>query len=737
MSERRPTHRTASENPNLDTPRSASRRAFLAGVGGAAVVGGGLWVGLEIAKRSDSVAAAAPGAASPGFSPNAFVRVGTDDTVTVIIGKAEMGQGVYTALAQVLAEELDVDPARVRVEFAPVDPRFNHPFMPMQFTGGSMSTPSTFEQLRNAGATARALLVQAAAQRWSIDAATLRVEDGVVMDGERRATYGELADAAATLPVPEKTTLKDPASFRYIGKPLRRLDSPVKVTGGAQFSLDVVRPDMLVAVLARPAAFGAKLGRVDDSAARAVRGVVDVQTVPSGVAVLATNTWAARTGRDALRVEWDTSPNESFSSAKLSEKYGRLANTEGALVKNTGDVAAPLGARGRTIDVEYEVPFLAHACMEPLNCVAHVTQDRAELWVGTQFQSEDAKAVAAALGFAPAQVQLHTTFLGGGFGRRANPYADFVVEAALVARAAGRPVKVVWTREDDTRGGWYRPLCVSRVRASIDASGLPNAWFHRVVNQPVLKNSPFGPFATVNGLDPTSTEGIDTMPYAIPNLRVEVHDTLSPVPVQWWRSVGHSHTAFVVNGVLDELAQLGRRDPVELRRELLKDKPRHLAVLNAAAERAGWGRPRAAGHHLGVALQESFGSIVAQVAEVSVSGTEVRVHRVTCAVDCGLVVNPGTVVAQMESGIVYGLSAALRGEITVENGRVLQGNFNDYPVLRMNEMPFIDTILVASDGPMGGAGEPGTPPIAPAVCNAIFAATGKRLRKLPISASLA
>lgn len=737
MSSRRPTRRTASGKPDLDTQHSASRRAFLAGAGGAAVVGGGLWIGLQIAQRSDRASGTATAVAQPGFSPNAFVRIGADDTVTVIIGKAEMGQGVYTALAQVLAEELDVDPARVHVEFAPVDVRYNHPFMPMQFTGGSMSVPSTFEQLRNAGAGARALLVQAAAGRWNVDAGSLRTEDGAVVNGARRATYGELADDAAKLPVPDQVALKDPASFRYIGKPLRRLDSPAKVTGRAQFSLDVARPDMLVAMVARPPVFGAQLGRIDDAAARAVRGVVDIRIVPSGVAVLATNTWAARTGRHALRVEWGNGEHDGFSSAKLREDYGRLVATEGALVKNTGDVTAPLAVRGRAIDVEYEVPFLAHACMEPLNCVAHVTADRAELWVGSQFQSEDAKAVAAALGFVPAQVALHTTFLGGGFGRRANPYADFVVEAALVARAAGRPVKVVWTREDDTRGGWYRPLCVSRIRASIDSSGMPNAWLHRVANQPVLKNSPFGPFATVNGLDPTSTEGIDTMPYAIPNLRVEVHDTLSPVPVQWWRSVGHSHTAFAVNGALDELAHLGKRDSVDLRRELLKDKPRHLAVLNAAAERAGWGQPRAKGHHLGVALQESFGTIVAQIAEVSVSGTEVRVHRVTCAVDCGLVVNPGTVVAQMEGGIVYGLSAALMGEITVENGRVLQGNFNDYPVLRMNQMPFIDTILVSSDGPMGGAGEPGVPPIAPAVCNAIFAATGKRIRKLPISVALA
>ncbi|HEX7417574.1 MAG TPA: xanthine dehydrogenase family protein molybdopterin-binding subunit [Steroidobacteraceae bacterium] len=725
-----------------------SRRHFLVGAG---VVGAGLLIGLKLAHRSDRFAPAADVAASgQRFSPDAFVHIAPDNQVTIVIGKSEMGQGVHTSLPMILAEELDVDPARVRVEFAPVNKAFNHPMLPAQFTGGSSSVLSTYQALRESGAYARSLLLAAAGKRWNVDPASLQTLDGVVTDGSRRATYGEFAlDAAALLPAavaspgpgggkgaPASVALKDPKNFRYIGKPHLRLDGPDKVTGKTQFGLDVQRPDMLIAMVARPPVFGAQVRSFKDTATRAVAGVVDVKQVPSGIAVLATNTWAARRGREALEIDWDLGPNADLSTAAISAAYRKLAEQPGALVTQVGDVVKALGASSRKLDVTYEVPYLAHAPMEPLNCVVHVTDGKCEIWTGTQFQSQDAQMAAAVLGLKPEQVLLHTMFLGGGFGRRASNDSDFVVEAVHVARGVGRPVKVVWTREDDVRGGHYRPYWVSRFRGAVDAAGKPVAWHHTVVGQSVMKPSNWAKFMVKNGIDPTSVEGASDLPYAMPNLRVDLHSPDQPVTILWWRSVGHSHIGFVVNSFLDELAHLGGQDPVALRRELLADKPRHRAVLDAVAKASGWGEPLPAGRYRGVALEQSFGSIVAEVAEVSVEGANVRVHRVVCAIDCGVVVNPQTVRAQMESGIVYGLSAALHGEITLDKGRVQQGNFNDYPVLRINEMPVIETVLVPNGGPLGGVGEPGTPPIAAAVCNAIFAATGKRIRRLPISSSL-
>ncbi len=712
---------------------STSRRMFITGSG---VVAAGLLVPWYFAGRGPHGASRGGHARGPGLTPNAFVHIAPDDTVTVWLGKSEMGQGVYTGLTQILAEELDYDPRRIRVEFAPVDAAYNHPALPMQFTGGSMSINSSYAPLRKAGATARAMLLAAAAARWEVAADTLRTGDGSVIGERHRAKYGELAEAAAKIRPPRDVALKDPAQFRYIGRPLSRLDSAAKTTGRAQFGIDVIRPDMAFAMIARAPAFGGRVTSFDDRAARAVAGVLDVKQISSGVAVLATNTWAARRGCDALAVEWAPGPEPDLSVNVLRERYRALLQGPGAPVKNAGDAAAAFAGAARGFDVEYEVPYLAHACMEPLNCVAHVTADGCEIWTGTQFQSEDRKAVATLLGLPAEKVQIHTAFLGGGFGRRANPRSDFVVEAAELARVAGRPVKVTWSREDDMRGGWYRPFGLARVRAAVDATGAPVAWHHSIAAQPLLRGSPFAGFIPAGAADPTISEGAGDMPYAIANTRVDVHETATPVPVQWWRSVGHTHTGYVVNCALDELAHLGGRDPLELRRALLAGKPRHLAVLDAAARRARWGEQREPGHHLGIALQESFGSIVAEVAEVSVERGAVRVHRVTCAIDCGQAVNPAGVIAQMESAIVFGLSAALYGEIGIEHGGAVQSNFDDYRVLRSGEMPFIDTIIVASDGPMGGAGEPGVPPIAPAVCNAIFAATGRRIRRLPIASAL-
>jgi isoquinoline 1-oxidoreductase beta subunit len=727
-----------SNEPNRSALRPAepalssdSRRQFLIGFG---VVGAALVVGSRLATRSDKLAGG-----GGVLQPNAFLRIGADDSYTVVIGKSEMGQGVYTSLASVVAEELDVDPRRIRVEFAPVDPAFNHTLMPVQFTGGSTSTNSTYEQLRQTGATARAMLLAAAAKEWGVEASSLKTSDGRIesADGKQRTTYGALVAATAALTPPKSVVLKDPSAFRYIGRPQARLDNTAKLTGRAEFGLDVQRPGMLIAMVARSPIIGGKVKTFDDKAARAIPGVVDVKLVPTGVAVYANDTWAARRGRDALVVEWDEGANAALSSAQLRDEYRALLTKPGKSAKNTGDVAKALAAAERKIDVEYELPYLAHACMEPLNCVAEVTSGRCEIWTGSQFQSVDRDAAAAALGLRPNNVILHTTFLGGGFGRRANPASDFIVEGVQVARAMpGKPIKTVWSREDDTRGWWYRPFVMSRVRAALGADGLPSAWQQTIVSQSVLGGTVFGVMVQ-NGIDITSVEGAADMPYGIANLSVDLHDGNPTIPIQWWRSVGHTHTAFTVNSAIDELAALGGKDPLDVRRALLQEKPRHLAVLEAAADMAGWSTPAPAGRARGLAMQESFGSIVAQVAEVSVTGADVRVHRVWCAIDCGLAVNPDGVAAQMESGIIYGLTAALRGEITLENGRVAQGNFDSYPMLRINESPEIFTRIVQSNGPMGGAGEPGTPPIAPAVTNAIFAATGKRIRKLPIATALA
>jgi isoquinoline 1-oxidoreductase beta subunit len=710
---------------------NAERRHFLIG---SAVVGAGLILGLQIARRY-----VRPPAGGKSLAPNAFVQIAPDDSITITIGKSEMGQGVHTGLPTILAEELDVDPRRVKVAFAPVAKAFFHPLLPAQFTGGSMSVQTTYQSLRQAGATARSMLLAAAAKHWSVDAAQLRSEDGVVFYGSKRLSYGELADAAAAEIPPEKPVLKDPSSFKYIGKPVARLDSLEKVTGRARFGLDVDLPEMLTAMVARGPVFGAKVRYYDASAALQVPGVAAVKQVPSGVAVLANNTWAARLGRDALRIDWDRSASSSFDSASLSASYRSRLKRRGLLEKESGNLDKALRQSGaRVLDAEYEVPFLAHACMEPLNCVVDANSERCEIWAGTQNQSQDAEAAAAVLGLKPEQVIVHTTFLGGGFGRRASTTADWVAEAAHVAKGVGRPVKVVWTREDDMQGGYYRPFSVSRVRAAVTADGSPLAWAHSIVNQPVLASSPFAPFAIrKDGLDPTSLEGSSNMPYEFPNTLFESHNADNPVPILWWRSVGNSITGFVVNAAIDELAALAGSDGLQLRRRLLANKPRHLAVLNKAAEAGGWGRELPSGHHHGIALHESFGSIVAQLAEVSVSDGAVRVHRVTCAVDCGLAINPDLVRAQMESGIIYGLSAALRGEITLKDGVVQQSNFDDYPVLRMSESPAIDTHIVNSDGPLGGIGEPGTPPIASAVCAAVYAATGKRIRRLPIEKALA
>jgi isoquinoline 1-oxidoreductase beta subunit len=696
-------------------------------------VGGGLLIGCYVRGGPRLAEAATPGKT---FAPNAFIRIGADGVVTIIVGKSEMGQGVYTSLPMLVAEELEADWRKIRVESAPVDPAYNHPQAGMQFTGGSQSVSSSWDQLRKAGAAARIMLIAAAAQTWKVGPGDLRAENGYVVHGRsgRRLSYGALAGKAVKLAPPKDVKLKEPKDFKIIGKPMRRLDSPEKVTGKGQFGLDVKLPGMLTALVARPPVFGGKALNVRDDKARAVPGVKAVVLIPSGVAVVATGFWPAKQGRDALEIQWDDGPGTSLSTASLREQYASLAKTAGAAARKEGDAAAALAQATRQITAEYEVPFLAHAPMEPLNCVVDLRPGSCELWTGTQFQTVDRAAAAAAAGLRPEQVKIHTTLLGGGFGRRANPASDFVAEAVHVAKAVQAPVKVVWTREDDMRGGYYRPVWFSRLSAGWDAGGNPVAWMHTIVGQSILAGTPFEKFMVKDGIDATSVEGAADLPYDIPNIAVDLHSPRVGVPVLWWRSVGHSHTAFVVESFLDEVAHAAGKDPYELRRALLSKHPRHAGVLELAAGKAGWGTALPAGRGRGIAVHESFRSFVAHVAEVSVQDGRVRVHRVVCAIDCGMLVNPDTIKAQMESGIVFGLTAALHGAITLKDGRVEQSNFHDYPMLRMNEMPAIEVHIAPSTEAPGGVGEPGVPPIAPAVANALFAATGKRVRRLPIGA---
>lgn len=701
------------------------RRHFLTATGGLVL---GFFVPLP--KRA---AAADPPAGKPGSlpPPNAFLRIGADGRVTVLLAHSEMGQGIWTTLPMLIAEELDADWSKVSAEHAPAAPPYAHTAFGMQMTGGSTSTHSEFDRYRQVGAMAKAMLVQAAAAKFNVKPADCRTENGHVIAGDKRASYGELAQDAARLPLPENVTLKDPKDWKLIGKGTKRLDCPEKINGTAKFGIDVHFEGLLTAVIARPPGFGGSVKSFDATAAKKVRGVREVVQVPTGIAVVADHFWAAKLGRDALKVEWN--PGPALDSATILEEFRKLAATDGTVAAKAGDLPAAKGTK--TIEAEFHVPYLAHAPMEPLNATVRITGDKVEIWTGTQFQTLDQQLAAKAAGVEPSQVEIHTTFLGGGFGRRANPTSDFVTDAVHVAKAVKQPVKVVWTREDDIRGGYYRPAFLHRASITLDESGMPVGWKHTLVGQSILAGTPFEAMMVKDGIDATSVEGIADSPYlkSVPNHRVDLHSPKHPITVLWWRSVGHSHTGFVMESLIDELAHAAGKDPVEYRRALLKDHPRHLAALNLAAEKSGWGKSLPEGHFHGIAVHESFGSAVAEVAEVSVSKDGMpKVHKVTCAIDCGIAVNPDGVKAQMESGIVFALGAVLHSEITFAKGTVKQNNYHDYQVARMHESPLIETHIVPSTEKMGGAGECGVPPLAAAVCNAIAAATGKRVRELPL-----
>jgi isoquinoline 1-oxidoreductase subunit beta len=708
----------------MTTPRTkVTRREFLQTT---TVASASLVIGFHLpvgARRGVSVPAP--------FAPNAWLRINPDESVLVVVDRSEMGQGVTTALPMLLAEELEGDWSKIKIEFAPADKAYINPMFGMQGTGGSTSVRAAYTPLRKAGAAAREMLVTAAAKTWGVDKTECHAEKGAVIhaSSKRRLTYGKLTARAATLPVPDGVPLKEPKDWKILGTRVPRLDTPAKVNGSAGFGIDVKVPGLLVAVVARSPVFGGMLKSFDATKAKAVPGVRHVVPVSSGVAVVADGYWPARKGRDALELTWEEVPTASVSSLTISQLFAQRAEQAGAVARHEGDAQGALPGAASQVDAVYELPFLAHATMEPMNCTAHVRADGVDIWAPTQFQT-GAQGVGAGIGGVPSEkVMVHTTYLGGGFGRRFE--LDFIREALEASKATGAPVKVIWSREDDIQNSLYRPASYHRLQAGLDAGGQPVAWTHRIVAPSIMAR--IFPDTVKNGLDEEAVEGGMGMPYTVPNVHVDYVLTDTGIPVGFWRSVNNSFNAFAVETFIDELAYAAKKDPYEYRRDLLGKAPRHLGVLNLAARMSDWGSPLPAGRARGIAVYKSFESYVSQVAEVSIDKDGVvHVHRVVCAVDCGPVVNPGIVEAQMQSGIVFGLTAALWGEITIDKGHVQQSNFHDYRMLRMGEMPVVEVHIVPSTESQGGVGEPATPPIAPAVCNAIFALNGKRIRKLPI-----
>ncbi len=703
-----------------------SRRQFLSA---SAALGGGLLIGFRT-----GAAHTAEGAAGATFTPNAFIRIGADGQIVLTMPYVEMGQGTYTSIPMLIAEELEVDLKQVRLEHAPPDEkRYANPLLGVQATGNSNAIRGSWKPLREAGATARTMLVSAAARRWNVDTASCRAQRGEVRHAPTRRSlkYGELAADAARQPVPENVVLKRPADFKLIGTPAKRLDTPSKVNGTAVYGIDVRPPGVKIATLAQSPVFGGRVKSVDDAKARAVKGVRQIVRLDDTVAVVADHMGAAKKGLAALVIEWDDGPHAKLDTNEIVGALEQATLNPGAVAQNIGNADSAMASAVTKVEATYQVPFLAHATMEPMNCTVHVRKDGCEVWVGNQALARAQATAAKTTGLPLDKVVVHNHLIGGGFGRRLE--IDGVTRAVQIAMQVDGPVKVVWTREEDIQHDMYRPFFFDRLSAGLDAKGMPVAWNNRFAGSSVIAR--WLPPAFNNGLDPDTTEGAIDLVYALPNLHVEYVRAEPPgIPTAFWRSVGPSHNVFVTESFIDELAAAAKQDPVAYRRALLDKAPRARAVLELAAQKAGWGKPLPKGVGRGVSLQFAFATYLAQVAEVEVSKDgAVRVRRVVCAVDCGTVVNPDTVRAQIQSAVIFGLTAALHGEITLKGGRVGQSNFHDYPMLRMNEAPTIEVYIVNSGELPGGMGEAGTSAIAPALTNAIFAATGKRIRKLPVA----
>ena len=709
-----------------------SRRDFLKyGI----VSGTGLTLGLYFpALLADESAAA-----GNFLEPNAFVRIAADDSVTVIVKHIEFGQGTHTGLPTLVAEELDAAWSQIKVEAAPADAtRYNNlAWGPLMGTGGSTAIRNSYEQMRNAGATARSMLISAAAELWDVKPKSISIDQGVVTHkaSNQTTSFGKLVEIAANLPVPEKVKLKKPKDFIYIDKQSSRVDSPAKSNGTAMYTQDMKLPDMLIAAVARPPKFGATVKSFNTDKAKVVKGVEKIVQIPNGVAVLAKDFWTAKKARDLLEIEWDESNAFKLSSDEIMAEYKSLAKKTGSVAHESGNVDKAFVEAKQTITANYEFPFLAHAALEPMNCIVQLNDDSCELWYGAQLQSGDLAAVTKVTGLADDKVKINTLYAGGSFGRRASSQSDYIVEAVEIAKAAklSVPIKMVWTREDDMLSGYYRPAFYHSLSAAIDSKGQITAWKQRIVGQSVMAGTSFAEAFVKGGVDQSTVEGLNPVAYAITNQHVDMHIATSPVPVLWWRSVGHTHTGCTKEAFLDEIAHNINKDPVELRRKLLKKQPRHLGVLNLAVEKSNWNTPLGENRGRGVAVHKSFHSYVAQVAEITVNEDRTfSVDRVVIAVDCGIAINPDIIRAQMQGGMGYGLSAALSGAITFKEGAVVESNFDGYQVLRMNQMPEVEVHIVESSENPTGVGEPGTPPIIPAVINALADATGKFHHILPL-----
>jgi len=707
------------------------RRNFLkTGLAGAA----GLVIGFYLPGRREVLAASRmDGSATTPDVLNAFIQVAPDDNITILISKSEMGQGVVTSLSMLAAEELECDWRKIRTEFAPAAAVYFDPAFHMQGTGGSQSINSGWKPMREAGAMARMMLISAAAQKWGVDASECHAEDGAVIHAatKRRATYGSLAEAASKVTPPQDVTLKDPSQFKVVGKPFKRLDTPIKTNGKAGFGIDQRQPGMVHSVVLRCPVFGGKVASFDAAKAKAMPGVKDVFEISDGIAVVADNTWTAMQARKAIDVTWDEGPNTDVSNETIFKGFADACETPGVVSRKEGDAEAALNAATQKVEAVYQAPYQAHATMEPMNCTAYMQDDRADVWAGTQFQTPSQGVGAKIAGVKPDQSFVHTTYLGGGFGRRG--WTDFVTEACEISKHMKAPAQVTWSREDDMQHDYYRPASYVKIAAALGPDGMPTAFTARVACDSISRWF-FGPAAVSNGMDSSSVEGISDTPYDIPNILVDYHMVTGPIPLGFWRSVGASQNGFFEESFIDELAHAANKDPYEYRKALLSKKPRHLAVLNLAAEKGEWGKPLPKGRYRGIAVLEAFSTYVAEVVEISIEKDGVKVHKVTVALDCGRVINPNIVRQQAVSAVVFGLTQTLKGSITIDKGRVQQANFDTYDMLRMSEMPrVVDVHIVESDETPTGMGEPAVPPLAPAICNAVFAATGKRIRHLPIA----